>query len=282
MVIATINSVQLHYEVAGEGLPVVFLHGLMGSIARSRLFGEDMDGLAGRGFRLVTYDARGHGESGFSEDEADYTWTAHANDLRALLDELGIERAYLGGGSMGAGVSIAFALAHPERVEKLVLIAPPPLADTIGTAQQIFGGLATLIESVGLERAVEIVMQLPDYAALKESDPAQFELLRDWLLSQHPRAVVFAIRGLLNGPPLPEERFGEITVPTLIVAHPGDPIHPQSTAELLHEAIAGSRLVVARDQSYYRERHDELVETVAEFLALTPDPSPRGRGETVR
>ncbi len=286
MATAIINGVRLHYELAGDGPALVWLHGLMGSIARSRLFGQDLDGLAGRSFRLVTYDARGHGESGFTEDQQDYTWAAHAEDMRALLDALGIERAAIGGGSMGAGVSVAFALALPERVEKLVLIAPPPLSATNGSAQQIFGGLATLIESVGLKKAVEIVMQLPEYAALKESDPAQYELMRDWLLSQHPRAVIYAIRGLLYGPPLPEERFGEISVPALIVAHPDDPVHPQSTAERLHEAIAGSRLVMAPEQNYYQEHHDELVETVAGFLrggeTLTPSPSPQGRGETVR
>jgi len=263
---AKINGVDLHYEVSGEGPTLVWLHGLMGSIERSRMFGEGMERLAQRSVRRVAYDARGHGESGYTANESDYSWAAHADDMRALMDELGIKRACIGGGSMGAGVSVMFALAHPERVEKLVLVAPPPLAETIGTAQQIFGGLATLIESVGLEKAVEIVMQLPEYAALKESDPAQFALIRDWLLSQNPASVVYAIRGLLFGPALPDERFGEITAPTLIVPHQDDPIHPTSSAERLHEAIAGSRLVIAPEQNYYRERHEELLETVASFL----------------
>ncbi len=262
----TINGVQIHYEVAGEGPPVVFLHGLMGSIARARLFGDDLDGLAARGFRLVTYDARGHGESGFTEDQRDYSWAAHAEDMRALLDELSIERACIGGGSMGAGVSAAFALAHPERVEKLVLIAPPPLSDTINIAQQVFGSFAAMVEAMGLDQAVAMVMQIPQYAELEKTDRAQFQMLRDWLLSQHPRAVIYAIRGLLFGPPLPADRFGEIRAPALIVAHRDDPVHPQATSERLHETIAGSRLVVARDQNYYREHHDELVETVAGFL----------------
>ncbi len=282
---ATVNGVDLHYEVSGTGPTLVWLHGLMGSIERSRTFAENMDGLIERGVQLVAYDARGHGESGFTANEADYSWAAHAEGMRALMDELGIERACVGGGSMGAGVSIAFVLAHPARVDKLVLIAPPPLADTIGVAQQVFGALATLIESMGVEQAIEAVMQLPEYTALRNSDPAQYELMRDWLLSQYPRAVIYAIRGLLHGPPLPEERFGEIRAPALIVAHPDDSVHPQSTAERLHEAIAGSRLIVAPDQHYYREHHGELVEIVAAFLrseTLTPSPSPQGRGETVR
>ncbi len=281
MATATINGVALNYEVSGNGPTLVWLHGLMGSIDRSRTFAENMEELFERGVRLVAYDARGHGESGYTSDEADYTWGAQAEDMRALMDELGIERARVGGGSMGAGVSVTFALAYPERVERLVLVAPPPLADTIGAAQQIFGALATLIESLGVERAVEIVMQLPDYVALKERDPKQYELTRDWFLGLHPKATPLVIRGLLFGPALAADRFAEIRAPTLIVAHPDDPIHPTSTANRLHEGIAGSRLVVAPEQNYYREHHEELIDVVAGFLALTPGPSPAsGRGET--
>jgi pimeloyl-ACP methyl ester carboxylesterase len=261
-----INGIDIHYEVSGEGPALVFLHGLMGSIARARAMGEGMDGLADRGFRLITYDARGHGDSGHTEDECHYTWEAHAADMLALLDHLGIERAALGGGSMGAGVSVTFALAHPERVERLLLAAPPPLEETIDTARQVFGGLASLIDAVGLEQAVAVAMQLPQFAEMKEASPQEYEQTRDWLLGVHPKATPLAIRGLLNGPQLPAERFGEITAPVLVIAHEGDPIHPLSTAQRLHEAIAGSRLVVAPDMTYFRERRGELLETVVAFL----------------
>lgn len=269
MTIANINGVDIHYETSGEGPPFIWLHGLMGSIERSRKFGEGMDGVVQRGFHVIAYDARGHGESGDSEDASDsaYSRDAHASDMLGLLDHLNVERAIIGGGSMGASVSIAFALANPQRAEKLVLVSPPPLADTIGPAQQIFGGLATLIEQFGLEPAVDIVMQLPMYKEMLENDPAQYELMRAWFLSQHPSAVVFAIRGILFGPQLPEERFAEITCRTLIVAQPDDQIHPLATAEKLHTAITGSRLVVAPSMGYYREHQDELTDAVASFLS---------------
>lgn len=266
MATATINGFEMHYQVLGEGPAVVWLHGLMGSMeAQERLF-AGLEGLDERGFRAISYDARGHGESGYTEEEAHYSWQAHAGDMGALMDHLGIERAHIGGGSMGAGVSLAFALAHPQRVEKLVLVAPPPLADTIGPVAQLFGAFASLVEALGLEQAVELAMRLPQFAQLKETEPEQYELLRDWLLSQRPRAVVFAIRGLLNGPPLPEERFAEIRAPTLIVGHPDDPLHPQSSAERLHAAIAGSRLIMAPEATYFREHRDEVMEAVAAFL----------------
>jgi pimeloyl-ACP methyl ester carboxylesterase len=266
MLTARINGIDIHYEISGEGPTVVFLHGLMGSIDRSRAVGEGLDGLAGRGFRLITYDARGHGASGFTENEADYTWEAHARDMLGLLDHLGIESAAIGGGSMGAGVSYTLALAHPGRVEKLMLLALPPLGEGFEPAKQMFGGFAQLIEGLGLEKAVDVVMQLPEYTKMRERDPDEFERLREWLLRLQPRGITYAMRGLVNGPLLAHERFGEIAVPTLITAHPDDLLHPIASGERAHAAIPGSRLMVAPSLLYYRDHRDELLDAVAAFL----------------
>jgi pimeloyl-ACP methyl ester carboxylesterase len=266
MASTAVNGIDIHYEVSGVGPTFIWLHGLIGSIDRSRAFGEGMDGLAERGVRLLAWEARGHGESGYTENEADYTWTAHANDLRALVDALGIERACFGGSSMGAWVSTMFAIENPERVDRLVVVAPPPLADAIETAQQVFCGLASLVEAVGVEQAAEIVMKLPQYAEMEEKDPKQFALTREWMRTLRAETAPYAIRGLLNGPQLTAERFGEIRVPTLIVAHPDDPIHPASSADALHAAVAGSQLVMAPDMDHFRTYHDELIDSIATFL----------------
>ena len=262
-----VNGIEIHYEVSGAGPTLVWLHGLMGSIARARTMGEGMERLADRGFRVVTYDARGHGESGYSEDESHYTWEAHARDMAALIDHLGIERASVGGGSMGAGVSLTFALAHPERVEKLVLVALPGFDGEIEVARQLFGGFATLIATVGLEQATEIAMQLPQLQELKERAPGEYEATRQWFLALDPKATVVAIRGLLNGPPLPAARLGEVRAASLVIGHPDDPVHPASSAERAHAAIAGSRLIMGRDVNYFREQREELIGAVASFLA---------------
>ncbi len=263
---ARINGIDLHYEDSGTGPPVVYLHGLMGSVARSRVLGEGLSGLETRGFRLVTYDARGHGESGFTEDDSHYTWDGHARDMLGLLDHLGIERAAVGGGSMGAGVSYTFALAHPERVERLLLLALPPLSDKFEPARQAFSALAALIESLGVEQAVDVALQLPQFVEMKERDPEEFERLREGMLALQPRGIVFAMRGLVNGPRLAEERFAEIAVPALIAAHAGDELHPISSGERAHAAIAGSQLFVAPSMAYYRDHRDELLDRVAVFL----------------
>jgi pimeloyl-ACP methyl ester carboxylesterase len=118
----------MHYEVRGDGPPLLFAHGLMGSIANGPLMGDPSDLLSGA-FRVINYDARGHGESTHTDDPLDYTWGALAGDMYALLCHLGINKSFVGGGSMGAGTSLVFQRLHPEMVEKLVLLAPPPLED---------------------------------------------------------------------------------------------------------------------------------------------------------
>jgi pimeloyl-ACP methyl ester carboxylesterase len=272
MPVARVNGIDIHYETFGDGPPVVWLHGLMGSIERSRLMGESIDGLASHGYRVIEYDARGHGQSTITDSESDYTWTSHADDMLALLDHLEIERAIVGGGSMGAGVSIMLALDHAERVEKLVLHTPPPLADTIEPAQQVFGGLVWLIEQVGVEKATETVLQLPEYVEMKVNDPAQHEMMSRWLSGLHPKAAPLTTRGLLFGPALPAERFGEISCPTLVIGQPDDQIHPLSTVYRLHEAITGSQVISAPSMGYYQHHHDELIQTIEAFLDSGPSP----------
>ena len=72
--------------------------------------------------------------------------------------------------------------------------------------------------------------------------------------------------GVVNGPDLPEERFGEIKAPALIIAHPDDEIHPLTSAQRLHEAVSGSRLVVAPERLYYTLHREEMAQIVRDFL----------------
>jgi pimeloyl-ACP methyl ester carboxylesterase len=263
-----INGFDMYYRERGQGPPLVLAHGLMGSIDMMDALGESPESLSRR-FRLINYDARGHGRSGYTTDPAGYSWYALAEDLLALFRHLGIERAHVGGGSMGAGTSLVFALDHPEMVERLVLIAPPPLGEDMGLVQRMFLAFAAIIESQGLEKAVEVAMGLPQFQVLREANPQEFEWIRAWLLSQNPRSVVPAIRGLLGGPPLPEERFGEIGARTLVVAHPDDEIHPLASARRLQESIPDCQLVVAPTMTHYREHPQELADMIEGFLEVS-------------
>ena len=98
----------------GEGLPVVFLHA---GVCDKRMWLEQMEAVAARGWHAIAYDRRGYGET-TSEDEP----FSHLDDLEALLDEMDIHAAILVGCSMGGGLAVDFALAYPGRVIGLVLM----------------------------------------------------------------------------------------------------------------------------------------------------------------
>ena len=115
------GGVTLAGEQAGEGKPVVLLHGLT---ATRRYVVHGSRALERSGHRVIAYDARGHGESSPAADPVAYGYELLADDLEAVLDELEIERAVLAGASMGAHTALRLTLTRPERVAGLVLITP--------------------------------------------------------------------------------------------------------------------------------------------------------------
>jgi pimeloyl-ACP methyl ester carboxylesterase len=113
--VAAVNGTTLWYEVAGQGPPVVLIHG---ANLDHRMWDAQVAELA-RSHRVVRYDARGFGRSG----RADAPFAAH-DDLLALLRHLGIPRTSLVGLSLGGRIAVDFTLAHPDRVDRLVLAGP--------------------------------------------------------------------------------------------------------------------------------------------------------------
>ncbi len=113
--VAAVNNTTLWYEIAGQGSPVVLIHG--GNLD-SRMW-DDQFALFARSHRVLRYDVRGFGRSG----SLDAPYAAH-DDLLALLRYLRIERASLVGLSLGGRIAIDFALEHPEMVDRLVLAGP--------------------------------------------------------------------------------------------------------------------------------------------------------------
>jgi pimeloyl-ACP methyl ester carboxylesterase len=153
-------------------------------------------------------------------------------------------------------------------VERLILQPPPPLGQQASApGAQLFGGLALLIEGLGMEKAVDIALALRPWNLLKDAAPELFAGIRKLLMSQNEEAIVPAIRGIVLGPEIPHHRFHEIKAPTLILAHPGDDLHPLVSSERLHKAIEGSKLVVAPSIIHYQMNPDELPAIIQEFLS---------------
>lgn len=264
---ATVNGNRLRYRVDGEGPPAVFGHGLLGSLEQIEELTGTLDPLRER-LRLLLYDARGHGQSEGPADPALYTWEQLGQDMNALATTAGPGPAIFGGGSMGAATALWVALERPEQVRALVLVMPPPLGHPRmrGADEQqalaVLELLAASIAAVGLEQTVALARSLPGFAPT----PGDVEARAGWLLGQNPRAIGHAIRGLLQSPYHDPECYRAIRVPTLVVAHEGDGLHPVRSARLLADRIAGARLRVAPGADYWQSRPEEFLAEVTGFL----------------
>ncbi|MEO8927840.1 MAG: alpha/beta fold hydrolase [Caulobacteraceae bacterium] len=116
------DGVDLYYEVHGEGPAVLLSHGYS---ATSQMWRGQIEALS-KNHKLITWDMRGHGESDSPADPAAYSESATVADMAALLDAADAPTAVVGGLSLGGYMSLAFYLAHPERVRALLMIDTGP------------------------------------------------------------------------------------------------------------------------------------------------------------
>jgi pimeloyl-ACP methyl ester carboxylesterase len=134
---ASNQGVRIHYEIEGEGLPLVLVHGITGSLKWWYQCGY-VDVLQ-KHYRLVLIDARGHGKSDKPHERAAYAWPTGGMDVLAVLDELRIPQAIYWGYSMGAGFGFDALATAPERVAALVAGGATAEAVDIGRLRHIDG-----------------------------------------------------------------------------------------------------------------------------------------------
>ena len=116
------DRVRIHYEVHGDGPPLILTHGYSSTSAMWR----EQIGSLSKHHKLILWDMRGHGQSDYPEDPGAYSEALTVADIAALLDAVGAERAIVGGLSLGGYMSLAFYRAHPERVRALLIIDTGP------------------------------------------------------------------------------------------------------------------------------------------------------------
>ena len=257
---ATINGARIHFERAGEGLPVLFLHA---GVADSRMWEPQIRAFARR-FDCVAPDMRGFGKSKLPPQP----WSPIA-DVLGLIDHLQLKPAHLVGCSIGAGLAIDFALEHAERISKLVLVGPG-----IGGAH--FGQ-----KYPDLFAEVEAADRAGDHQAIVEADA------RLWLDGPRrpPGYVKDPVRSLFvemdsnfdsdfEKAPIAEidppavQRLHEITAPTLVVVGDEDAPPVFDAVELLMEKVPHARKAVIHDAAHLPnlEHPDDFNRIVLEFL----------------
>jgi pimeloyl-ACP methyl ester carboxylesterase len=236
--------VNLYVEEAGDGIPIVLLHGLT---ATHRYVVMGSKALERSGHRVIAYDARGHGRSDPAPAPDAYRYDDLVADLRRVMDERGIARAVLAGSSMGAHTLLRFALEYPERAAALVVITPAyePADNDDPDRLARWDALADGLRSGGVEGFVEAY---GDPGVPREWRETVFKVLRQRLAAhEHPEAVADALRAVPRSRPFGTlHDLAAIEAPTVIVADrdEADPGHPLRVGEDYARAIPGAQLVV--------------------------------------
>ena len=231
-----VGDADIHYESTGRGQPVVLLHGWAQDLT---IWDAQVAALA-PGYRVIRIDLRGFGESGGFADE-----TAEADDLRVVLDSLGISTAHVLGLSRGARAALDFAVNFPDRVSALVLYGMPPPEgfQPMPLGPGPLGDLGELARSHGLDSVGKAVIASPLAWMPPDRPDLQAALREGW--------ARYKGRDLLDPRPpsgrLPLARVDQvdgIRVPTLIVH--GDHELPlmQQVADTLVRRIPGARKIV--------------------------------------
>ena len=257
-------------DIEGEGHPLVLCHGLTAT-RRQVLHGSRL--LAGRGHRVIAYDARGHGESEPAPPGSGYGYPHLVADLDAVAAQAGGEPFLLAGHSMGAHTAVAYALAHPQRLAGLVVIGPVyrgPFADAAQRQAALarWDELADGLEGGGVEGFLAAI----DRHGLDPSwRQAVLRFTRErMLLHRHPQAVVEALREVPRSKPFAS--LGELErleLPALVVASHdvADPGHPYAVAEAYADHLPNATLISeAEGESPLAWQGGRLSQAIAAWL----------------
>ena len=249
MASARLNGVTIDYEVTGTGPVVLLSHGY----GSTRHMWDDQHRALDR-WRVVSWDMRGHGQTDSPDDPTRYSAALTVADMRALLQHLGVERAVIGGLSLGGYVSLAFALAHPDMTAALVICDSGPgyrNAEARAAWNQRAHERAANLEAKGLD------------ALARRSRETQQAVHRS------AQGLAHAARGMLaqEGSQV-IDGLVSIRVPTLVIV--GDQDQPfVAPSEYMAKKIAGARLEVipGAGHSSNLDQPETFNRVLREFLA---------------
>jgi 3-oxoadipate enol-lactonase len=230
-------------EVAGEGPPIVLCHGIT---ATRRYVTHGSRVLERAGHAVVSYDARGHGESDPAPAGEGYGYPQLVADLeRVVAASVGDERFVLAGHSMGAHTAVAYALRHPQRLAGLLVSGPTYTGAVTAASLRYWDGLADALAAGGVDGFVAYIDRNQGTAPAWRESVLRFSRARI-LLHRHPEALVEALREVPRSRPFDSmEELERLDVPALVVAShdAADPGHPYETAVAYAERLPRSRLI---------------------------------------
>lgn len=238
----SIRGIEIGYDEAGSGTPVVLLHGFP---FNRTMWSEQIEALAPR-HHVLAPDLRGHGDTTVTSGPA--TMEDMARDVSALMEKLNISRAAVCGFSMGGYVALALYRMFPLRARALVLADTRPGPDT----EEARANREAQAEKALQEGMAGIAdTMLPKLLSPKTvaRNPAVVARVRELILKTNPEGAAAALRGMAQR--RDQTSFlSRVVAPALIMVGRDDMITPLPEAQLMHREIGGSRLEVIEDAGH--------------------------------
>jgi 3-oxoadipate enol-lactonase len=259
---------EIHGEAAGEGLPIVLCHGIT---ATRRYVVQGSRSLERAGHRVISYDARGHGESDPAPAAEGYGYPRLVADLeRVVAAEVGEGRFVLAGHSMGAHTAVAYALRHPDRLAGLVVVGPAYMGEISADSLRYWDGLAAALEGGGVDGFVDYIAANQGIDSAWRDSVLRFTRERIGL-HRHPDALVHSLREVTRSQPFQSlDELGSLPIPALVVAShdEADPGHPYAVAAAYAAALPNARLISeATGESPLAWQGGKLSREIAAFCA---------------
>jgi pimeloyl-ACP methyl ester carboxylesterase len=248
------DGVAFNYLDEGDpsGRPFVFQHGLGGDVSQpAGVFSPPS------GIRLLSLDCRGHGGTRPLGPANKLSFSSFADDVAALMDHLGLQRALVGGISMGAGVALNLASRYPQRVAGLVLSRPAWLDSPRPENLEAYPVIARLLREHGSKLGRELFEGTEEYAELERAAPGAGRSLASSQFGR-PRAREFAavLESLAGDAPSGDRaQWREMRAPALVLASWQDPTHPHSYSEILARELPSARLAELTPKAEDEGRH---------------------------
>jgi len=260
------SKVKIAYETVGNSSaePLLFLHGLGAGRAQTTSALTDL-----KDHLVIAPDMLGHGDS-ISEDPADVqSFDQFADDSIAILDAMGIEKANVGGLSMGSGISLNIALRYPERVKKLVLLRPSWLNEKRPQHLSLVAHVGLWIEEHGVKVAQRLLHKNAEYQELLARVP-KVALSIDGLFGRpmHFSHTAVLYRMWEDSPFSSLDSLASVSNTSLVLHTTRDDLHPIPVAEAVTSSLANC------DSMSLSPRYDdpvnygiELNQAIVKFLA---------------
>ncbi len=261
-----VNGININYVSAGDGPAIVFQHAYP---TNHSIWKPQIDALSAE-YRTIAIDMRGFNRSDAPADAEAYSQANYVEDMRQFLDAMALDEATICGLSMGGNIALHFAIRHPDRVARLILVDTAAGSEDAAAFKKTTGDWATAAETGGRAGFIRTIFSSPIFAQFADRDSQSREYLSGVISANDPLAMGHIARRVL-GPRLPvyalEAELAGLSMPTLVIVGEND-FACHAPGAFMAKKIPGATHVVIPGTGHFNnlERPDLFNKAVREFL----------------